>query len=159
MNLYIQIIIISVITISCNDSPNVIEVDDKSLPASIKGSYLVDNIYFPQDTLIIKKLNSKNSASKEKLLIEIKNDSIFLSRHNFNRWYGKWFCNFANAQYIFDKDQFRIHANIDHYSCSNKNVWRDIKYKIIDWNSTELTLIKINDTSNCNSSIDSRLNR
>jgi len=111
----------------------------------------VDDIYFPQDTLIIWEFKLSDSALTEKLLIETKNDSFFLYKYNFDPWYGKWFCNFYNGQFKLKENKIHIHANVHNLrkQCVNNDVWRDIEYEFTNWSEQGLTLIKINDTSNC----------
>lgn len=115
------------------------------------GKYLADSVYFPQDTLIIKKFTSSDSTTKEKLLVVIENDSIFLGNYNFNGWYGKWFCDFHAGKAKFEGGKLYIHANMNFFKwrCANENPWRKIEYQLQSVSANSYTLVKVRDTSNC----------
>jgi hypothetical protein len=116
----------------------------------IEGKFLVDNVYFPQDTLILLFYKDSDTSKIEKLQIELKNDSIYLSNYNFGPWYGKWFCNFHNAKAKFENNHLNIFAHYDNtLNCENKNATQKIKYKLINQTDSSYTLLKIKDTSDC----------
>lgn len=123
---------------------------------SIEGSFLVENIMFPQDTLLLNKLILKNKEEKEMLLIKFNKDSLFLSRFGFSPWYGKWFCNFHSAQYLVEKNRLNIHATIN--SCDSNLGWRNISYQLLFSDSSSFTFVKVKDTSNCPIAIEGYLN-
>lgn len=116
---------------------------------NIDGKYLVDDVYFPQDTLVLKKFRPADSTTKEKLLVEFKNDSIYLSNYNFGPWYGKWFCDFSGASAIFDSKVLHIYAELDCFFCKNKYSWQIIEYRLKKNSRDDLTFIKTIDTINC----------
>lgn len=118
---------------------------------NIDGKYLVDNVYFPQDTLVLKKFRPADSTTKEKLLVELKNDSIYLSNYNFGPWYGKWFCDFSDGSATYKNRILHIYAKKVHpyFFYKNGDARQTIEYRLEEISGDKLTFIKILDTSNC----------
>ena len=115
-----------------------------------QGIYLVDDVYFPQDTLVLNKFQLSDSSTREKLMVEFRNDSMYLSNYNFNGWYGKWFCNFHTAQSSFDGAVLKLDAQVrDPFRCKEDANWRRIEYLLIETTEKSLRFAKIVDTTNC----------
>lgn len=160
MRIYVPILLLAVASCllsSCTSNapkpdPKVQDIP-KPTGTSIDGKYLVDNVFFPQDTLVLHKMQASDSTTRKKLLVELKNDSIYLSNYNFGGWYGKWFCPFHEGKMRFEKDHLYIHASINNLisenRCPNKTVWQKIAYQLISQSDSTLTFLKISDTSNC----------
>lgn len=125
----------------------------KKVGTSIDGKYLVDDVFFPQDTLVLRKMLPSDSTTQKKLLVELKNDSIYLSNYNFGGWYGKWFCAFHKGGVRYENQHLFIHAEIDspfYQHChSNKKAWQKIDYQLISSTESSFIFLKISDTSNC----------
>jgi len=150
--------LLSILSIlGCNATDKV--PDDPEISNILNGKYLVDNIYFPQDTLVLHKFSASDSTKKEKLLVEFYNDSIFLSRYNFSPWYGKWFCNFHKGKVKLDNGTLCIEANLYTTRCTNENPWQRIDYNLLSYSDSELIFIKVSDTSNCITWIEQNLIR
>lgn len=149
-SLYIPILISLVLT-GCN-SPREKSSDH---PESIKleGKYLVPDLLFPQDTLFLTRFNLSDSLAKEQLMVEFKNDSIFLSSYNFNMWDGKWISDFHKGAVKINDSILHIEADTYSTNCANKNTWRHIDYLLETHSDQELMFIKVKDTSNCDNLI------
>lgn len=118
---------------------------------NIDGKYLVDDVYFPQDTLVLKKFRPADSTTKEKLLVELKNDSIYLSNYNFGPWYGKWFCDFYEGSATYKNRVLHIYAKKVHpyFFYKDGDAWQIIEYRLKKKSTDDLTFIKTIDTTNC----------
>lgn len=140
-------------TSSSSNHPEKSQKTPKPTGTSIDGKYLVDNVFFPQDTLVLHKMQASDSTTREKLLVELKNDSIYLSNHNFGGWYGKWFCPFHAGKMRFEKDHLYIHADVSQMykspECSDKKVRHKIDYRMLSRSDSTLTFLKMLDTTNC----------
>lgn len=115
----------------------------------LNGKYLVDNIYFPQDTLLLNKFKPSDSTTMKKLLVEFKNDSIFLSSYNFGPWYGKWFCSFRQGSAKFGNNKLSITAEISSQQCLNEKPTHRIDYRLTEITNNSLTFVKTMDTTDC----------
>lgn len=132
---------------SCGGFPG---KNSEKMEPEFDGKYLVDDVFFPQDTLKLKKFRPLDSTTTKRLMIEFRNDSIFLSDHNFSDWDGKWFCNFYSASAKFENNQLSIDAELlDNYRCLNEGAWQKIEYQLTKVSGDSITLIKTRDTSNC----------
>jgi hypothetical protein len=118
---------------------------------NIDGKYLVDNVYFPQDTLVLKKFRPANSTTTRKLMVELKKDSIYLSNYNFDPWYGKWFCDFYEGSATYKNRVLHIYAKKVHpyFFYNDGDTWQTIEYRLKENSGDKITFIKILDTSNC----------
>ncbi len=139
--------------ISCGDSDRIQSIDLNSFTEPVfEGVYLSDNKFFPNDTLVIHPFKLQDTIELRKLMIEFRNDSIFLSNYNFGGWYGKWFADFHEAHCIREDNWLRIHGDL--YSrwqldCSDSIMWKEVDYELVDDVNGTLTFLKRKDTSNC----------
>ncbi len=143
---------ISLLLFSC------VPVEVKSIDSDMftsdlfEGVYLADEVYFPQDTIVLSKFHLSDSSEEKKLLVHFRNDSLFLSNYNFGPWYGKWFCIFRSAKATFGKNRLILHT---HYTpsrnliCDNEDPWRRMEFRVSDSTAHLLTLIKTSDTTSC----------
>lgn len=145
---YLYILLALPLFSSCN-STETPSIDVNSLTADLfEGIYLSDNTFFPDDTLILNAFTLKDTSTMKKLMIQFKNDSIYLSNYKFGGWYGKWFCPFEKAQANFTEDRLTIHTKKLSYSPRNEETWRKIEYQLIDSSVHSFTLVKLIDSTN-----------
>ncbi|MBI1836744.1 MAG: hypothetical protein HYR91_05710 [Flavobacteriia bacterium] len=96
----------------------------------VEGKFLVDNVFFPQDTLRLNFYKESDSTKTKKLMLELKNDSIYLS-------------NYKNQH-------LKINAHYQNtFVCENKYVTQKIIYKLLNYTDSSYVLLKIIDTSDC----------
>ncbi len=82
---------------SCNNQPEQNDIKD------FYGAYLTDFISYPEDTIVLQKIELPDSTNMKKLLIEIKNDSLYLDEHNHDAWDARWFWGFTEARCSINK--------------------------------------------------------
>ncbi|MEN9304611.1 MAG: hypothetical protein RL264_3040 [Bacteroidota bacterium] len=127
-----------------------VEKNRKPVPVLTKldGTYLVDNFFFPQDTLIMTRLSPINVCKKRKLLLQFSNDSLVLRRYNFDPWNGKWFCDFYSAATKFKGNKLRIFAKAESYAWTFEREERiTIVYRLKHVSTDSLVFIKLLNTS------------
>jgi hypothetical protein len=151
---------IGLLLISSCDSYEIPPIDEAALTSDLfEGMYLSDNVFFPNDTLILKPFSLADTSTREKLMLHFKNDSVYLSNYNFDGWYGKWFCDFHEANAIFSAGSLSLHAQfrrIRKLRCQNENtndIWADIEYQLIDSSEQSITYVLSLDTTNCITSV------
>ena len=150
LNVIIYIILLLALLISCKEKGVKPPLNENNL-LGVEGKYLVDDVYFPQDTLVLNKFKPSDSTTLKKLLVELKNDSIYLDNYNFGGFYGKWFVNFHTGKANFENNKLRIHAKHAYYRarCENDSTWQKIEYTLTKKTDSSITFIKTLDSTNC----------
>jgi hypothetical protein len=119
-------------------------------PIQLDGYFWSDNLFFPNDTLVLHKFHWTHTIEDNKLILFFKNDSIYLDKHTYNGWDGKWFCDFYSAQFKYDDGVLALSVFMqDNLSCANTEIERFIDYQQLEESIGSLTLVKTRDTSNC----------
>ncbi len=119
-------------------------------PIQLDGYFWSDNLFFPNDTLVLHKFHWTHIVKENKLILFFENDSIYLSKHTYNGWDGKWFCDFSTAQFNYQDGELALSVFMPYnFNCENTNIERTIDYKWFEENGETITFVKTRDRSNC----------